>query len=71
MKLTVLLLIANCIILLICVADMLYGKSSLSVLLSLKDDSDRVKRRVIELKEENAILQKKYFELYQLDPNIK
>ncbi len=52
------------------IGDTLFGKSSLNVLLILQDDKSRLKRRVVELKEENSILQKKYFELYQLDPSI-
>lgn len=50
------------------VGDMLFGKSSLDVLLNLQDDKSNLEQSVKKLKKDNAVLQKKYFELKQLDP---
>lgn len=51
------------------IGDMLFGKSSLDVLLGLQRDKEVLQKRVLNLKEENAYLQKEYFELRQLDPD--
>lgn len=51
------------------IGDMLFGKSSLDVLLGLQADKENLQQRVLELKSENAYLQKEYFELKQLDPD--
>ncbi|MDR1007667.1 MAG: septum formation initiator [Campylobacteraceae bacterium] len=51
--------------------NMLFGNSSLEVLLSLKTDKARLEQRMKELKNENARLQKELFELQQLDPDIR
>ncbi len=51
------------------VGDMLFGKSSLDVLLNLQEMKQRYVRGVEKLKEQNAILQKEYFELKDLDPD--
>lgn len=51
------------------IGDMLFGKSSLDVLLGLQADKEHLQNRVGELKRENAYLQKEYFELKQLDPD--
>ncbi|MDR1975798.1 MAG: septum formation initiator [Campylobacteraceae bacterium] len=51
--------------------NMLFGNSSLEVLLSLKTDKARLEQRMKELKNENARLQKEFFELQQLDPDIR
>lgn len=53
------------------VGDVLFGKSSLDVLLGLQNDRDALEQRVYDLKQENAALQKEYFELRQLDPDVK
>ncbi len=53
------------------IGDMLFGKSSLDVLLNLQADKNQLEKRVHVLKEQNARLQKEYFELQQLDPDIK
>lgn len=50
--------------------DLLFGKSSLDVLLGLQTDKNYLERRLESLKEENAALQKTYFELRQLDPDL-
>ncbi len=51
------------------VGDVLFGKSSLEVLLDLQDSRDNLKQNVKIIKEKNAKLQKEYFELKQLEPN--
>lgn len=53
------------------VGDMLFGKSSLDVLLNLQSTKEGYEKSVYNLKQENAILQKEYFELKDLDPDIK
>ncbi len=53
------------------VGDMLFGKSSLDVLLNLQSDKQILQQSVENLKKENAILQKEYFELKDLDPDSK
>jgi cell division protein FtsB len=50
--------------------DLLFGKSSLDVLLGLQADKNYLQKRLESLKEENAALQKTYFELRQLDPDL-
>ena len=50
------------------VGDMLFGKSSLDVLLNLQSEKQILERSVDTFKEQNAILQKEYFELKDLDP---
>lgn len=51
------------------IGDMLFGKSSLDVLLGLQADKEHLQNSVLELKTQNAHLQKEYFELKQLDPD--
>ncbi len=51
------------------VGDILFGKSSLEVLLDLQDSRDSLKQNVKMIKKRNARLQKEYFELKQLEPN--
>lgn len=51
------------------IGDVLFGKSSLDVLLNLQADKDTMTNKIQSLKEENAVLQKEYFELKQLDPD--
>ncbi len=53
------------------VGDMLFGKSSLDVLLNLQTVEKSLQMRVDSLRNENAILQKEYFELKDLDPDSK
>lgn len=53
------------------VGNMLFGKSSLDVLLNLQTQKEYLQKSVIDLKKENARLQKQYFELRQLDPESK
>ncbi len=51
------------------VGDVLFGKSSLEVLLDLQDRRDNLIQNVKLIKQKNALLQKEYFELKQLEPN--
>jgi len=51
------------------IGDVLFGKSSLDVLLNLQEDKDTLTSKIKNLKDENAVLQKEYFELRQLDPD--
>ena len=51
------------------IGDVLFGRSSLDVLLNLQEDKDTLMLKIQSLKEENAVLQKEYFELRQLDPD--
>jgi cell division protein FtsB len=51
------------------IGDVLFGKSSLDVLLNLQEDKDTLGAKIQSLKEENAVLQKEFFELRQLDPD--
>ena len=53
------------------VGDMLFGKSSLDVLLNLQNEKALLEQKVDSLKNKNAILQKEYFELKDLDPDSK
>lgn len=53
------------------VGDMLFGKSSLDVLLDLQSNKQILEKSVESFKQENAILQKEYFELKDLDPDSK
>ncbi len=51
------------------VGNILFGNSSLEVLLDLQGSRDSLKQNVKIIKEKNALLQKEYFELKQLEPN--
>lgn len=62
------LLVAAVIGLGVYVGNLLYGKNSLEVLLSLQDKKALFKNEIKKYKKENAKLQKEYFELLQLEP---
>ena len=51
------------------VGDLLFGKSSLEVLLDLQEGRGSLKQNIKIIKQKNALLQKEYFELKQLEPN--
>lgn len=53
------------------IGDILFGKSSVEVLSSIKSDKNRLKAAIVHLKKENAALQKEYFELRELDPDTR
>jgi len=50
------------------VGDLLFGKNSLEVYMNLQSKSDYLKQEVSRLQNENAKLQKDYFELKMLEP---
>ena len=50
------------------VANILFGKSSLEVYNSLKNKQIYLEKEIIRLQEDNAYLQKEYFELKNLEP---
>jgi hypothetical protein len=47
---------------------MMFGKRSLDVMLSLQSKKERLIEDVEILKKQNALLQKEYFELKELEP---
>lgn len=65
-------LIVFCVIILsVHVGNILFGKSSLRVLNSIKKDEKRLEVAISTLKKENSALQKEYFELRELDPDTR
>ena len=50
------------------VANILFGKSSLEVYNSLKNKQIYLEKEIVRLQEDNAYLQKEYFELKNLEP---
>ena len=50
------------------IGNTLFGDSSIEVLLELEDNEDFYKSEIYKLRESNEILQKKFFELKQLEP---
>ena len=50
------------------VADLLFGKNSLEVYTSLNKKESHLKEEIKRLQQENARLQKEYFELKNLEP---
>ncbi len=50
------------------VGDLLFGKNSLEILLNLQEKKSELKQQIKSYKKNNAILQKNYFELLQLEP---
>lgn len=53
------------------IGNILFGKNSIEVLNALEYDKSRLQEVIIKLKNDNAALQKEYFELRQLDPDMK
>lgn len=69
---TKLALIACLVVLLaVHVGNILFGENSIKVLNSIKNDEKRLKSAITILKNENSALQKEYFELKELDPDIR
>ena len=63
-------LIAFCVICFgIYVGNIIFGKRSLDVMLSLQEQKTQLERDVETLKKQNAQLQKAYFELKELEPS--
>ncbi|WP_200762820.1 FtsB family cell division protein [Nitrosophilus alvini] len=50
------------------IGTLLFGKNSVEVLFELQEQEKLLKKEVNRLKQENAKLQKEYFELKQLEP---
>lgn len=50
------------------VGNIIFGKRSLDVMLSLQEQKTQLERDVETLKKQNAQLQKAYFELKELEP---
>lgn len=50
------------------IGNLLFGTNSLEVLLRLRSYENELKHQVERLREENARLQKEYFELKRLEP---
>lgn len=53
------------------VGNMFFGKRSLETLIFIQNKQETLKKELERLKEENAVLQKEYFELMGLEPNFK
>ncbi len=51
------------------VGEMLFGKNSLEVYLALEKDQKVLKKKIYHLKNQNAALQKEYFELKNIMPS--
>ena len=51
------------------VGNIVFGKRSLDVMLSLQEQKTQLERDVETLKKQNAQLQKAYFELKELEPS--
>jgi len=51
------------------VGNLLFGTNSFEVLLNLDYEHEQLQNEISKYKEENAKLQKEYFELKQLEPN--
>lgn len=63
-------LIAFCVVCFgIYVGNIIFGKRSLDVMLSLQEQKTQLERDVETLKKQNAQLQKAYFELKELEPS--
>ncbi|WP_033916941.1 hypothetical protein [Campylobacter sputorum] len=51
------------------VGNMFFGKRSLETLIFIQNKQESLKKELEYLKQENAVLQKEYFELIGLEPN--
>ena len=63
--------IASVVFLGIYISVILFGDSSLEVLLELEEYENHLKQEIAHLKNDNADLQKEYFELNELAPDSK
>lgn len=50
---------------------MLFGNASVKVLLEVEEYENQLKQEIKRLKQENATLQKDYFELKELQPSVE
>jgi hypothetical protein len=64
-----LLAFAGAIVLGLYISDLLFGSASWEVLMQLETYERHLKKEIVRLKEENAKLQKEYFELRELSPS--
>ncbi len=67
--LKVVLVVIVAIILGFYIVDLMFGKRSFSRMIDLNNNLKILNKRVYELKKENALLQKEYFELKELEGN--
>jgi cell division protein FtsB len=67
-NLQVLLVILSVVAASIFIGETLFGKNSLEVYLSLKDNKKEFAKKIDKIQHENAALQKEYFELKSLLP---
>ncbi len=67
-NLQVLLILLSVIVASIFIGETLFGKNSLEVYLSLKDNKEEFTKKIYKIQHENAALQKEYFELKSLLP---
>ncbi len=67
--LKVVLVVIVAIILGFYIVDLMFGKRSFSRMIDLNNNLKVLNKRVYELKKENALLQKEYFELKELEGN--
>jgi len=63
----VVLIVAAAILVAVYIVDLMFGKKSFSNLIDLENSVKVMEKRVDKLKKENAILQKTYFELKELE----
>lgn len=66
---TFLLTVGSVVALALYVSNLLFGNASLEVLLQLERYEGHLQSEIARLKQENAALQKEYFELKELEPN--
>lgn len=64
-----LLALVGVVIFAIYLGDLLFGNASLQVLLGLEKYETNLKSEIVRLKQENAKMQKAYFELKELEPS--
>ncbi len=67
-NLQVLLVILSVVVASIFIGETLFGKNSLEVYLSLKENKKEFAKKIDKIQHENAALQKEYFELKSLLP---
>ena len=60
--------LAGVIIMALYLGNLLFGNASLEVLMQLETYETHLKDEIVRLKQENAKLQKEYFELKELEP---
>ena len=61
--------LAGVIVVALYLGNLLFGNASLEVLMQLEKYETHLKDEIVRLKQENAKLQKEYFELKELEPS--